>query len=180
MSGIANAASFEDPGSDGLSSPVAFTNGGASATASGGANVAPGIPILPTSFPSPSASAVGASASDDPYAPPSDDATDVIVGTDSVATPTASASDGEHDFPLGTTSGSAAMPSASTISPECRTMYTVMEGDICQVISDEYTVSLTQLLAANPGLDSDCGNLEEGEQLCIPGTPERRSRFFRF
>ena len=32
-----------------------------------------------------------------------------------------------------------------------------------QLITDEYGVSLTQLLAANPGLDSDCGNLKAGE-----------------
>ncbi|KAL1713997.1 hypothetical protein EV715DRAFT_276885 [Schizophyllum commune] len=137
------------------------------------------IPILPTSFPSASASAwpsSSASASDDAYVPPPDDATDIDVGTLS-----ASATSDGPDFPLGTTTQSVAMPSASTISPECRTMYTVIEGDLCQVIADEYTVPLPQLLAANPGLDSDCGNLEVGEQLCIPGVlGRRRSRFFRF
>ncbi|KAL1726572.1 hypothetical protein EV714DRAFT_239292 [Schizophyllum commune] len=135
----------------------------------------PDVPPAPTASVSawPSASA---SASDDAYVPPPDDATDIDVGTLSAP----ATSDGP-DFPLGTTTQSVAMPSASTISPECRTMYTVIEGDLCQVIADEYTVPLPQLLAANPGLDSDCGNLEVGEQLCIPGVPgRRRSRFFRF
>ncbi|KAL1701968.1 hypothetical protein EV121DRAFT_293784 [Schizophyllum commune] len=98
-------------------------------------------PILPSDFPPPS---LGASA------------------------PSASASEDSPYFPLGTTSRSASVPPATMISAECRTMYVVSEGDLFQLITDEYSVSLTQLLAANPGFDSDCGNLKAGERLCIP------------
>ncbi|TRM60767.1 hypothetical protein BD626DRAFT_503804 [Schizophyllum amplum] len=119
-----------------------------------------GIPILPSSFPSASSFPT--------FSLPS------VASLPSSAGP----------FPPGTVSASSAIPSASSTSlPQgCRTKYIVMADDVCDLIASEYSITLLQLLAANPGVDADCRNLVEGEELCIPdeATPQaRRSRFFR-
>ncbi|TDL20254.1 hypothetical protein BD410DRAFT_772857 [Rickenella mellea] len=53
--------------------------------------------------------------------------------------------------------------SAST----CTRTYTVQQGDICDTISAANKVSTYQLAAINPGINSECSNLEPGQVLCL-------------
>lgn len=117
-----------------------------------------GIPILPSSFPSASSFLT-------------------VSVSASAALPSSAG-----PFSPGTVSASTTLPSASSLPQGCRTKYIVMADDVCDLIASEYSITLLQLLAANPGVDADCRNLVEGEELCIPdeATPQaRRSRFFR-
>jgi len=53
--------------------------------------------------------------------------------------------------------------------PQCSAEYTVKAGDVCLSIVDQFPpVTVAELLAANPEIDSNCDNLLIGEVLCIP------------
>ncbi|KAJ6507000.1 glycoside hydrolase superfamily [Mycena sanguinolenta] len=49
----------------------------------------------------------------------------------------------------------------------CAQTYTVVGGDSCFVIETKTGLNDTQLHALNPGINSDCTNLQVGEILCI-------------
>ncbi|KAJ3726936.1 hypothetical protein EV361DRAFT_321428 [Lentinula raphanica] len=51
----------------------------------------------------------------------------------------------------------------------CASNYTVQQGDICQTIAAEFNITISDLEAANPSINSGCTNLAIGEVLCIPG-----------
>ncbi|KAJ4483817.1 hypothetical protein J3R30DRAFT_3698732 [Lentinula aciculospora] len=51
----------------------------------------------------------------------------------------------------------------------CAINYTVQQGDICQTIAAQFNVTISDLEAANPPINSGCTNLFIGEILCIPG-----------
>ncbi|MGE5596621.1 MAG: LysM peptidoglycan-binding domain-containing protein [Hyphomicrobiales bacterium] len=50
-----------------------------------------------------------------------------------------------------------------------RQTYTVKPGDTCSAIASQFSISVDELLKANRTIDSDCGNLHEGDELVIPG-----------
>ncbi|KAJ3908900.1 hypothetical protein F5879DRAFT_935644 [Lentinula edodes] len=52
----------------------------------------------------------------------------------------------------------------------CASNYTVQQGDICQTIAAQFNITISDLEAANPSINSGCTNLAIGEvRLCIPG-----------
>ncbi|KAJ3986244.1 hypothetical protein F5890DRAFT_1505360 [Lentinula detonsa] len=50
----------------------------------------------------------------------------------------------------------------------CASNYTVQQGDFCQTIAAQFNVTISDLEAANPSINSGCTNLAIGEVLCIP------------
>lgn len=53
-------------------------------------------------------------------------------------------------------------------TPSGRSSYTVKAGDTCFAIASEHSVTLDQLLNTNPNVD--CGNLQAGDVLIVPGS----------
>lgn len=49
----------------------------------------------------------------------------------------------------------------------CQQYDTVVAGDYCDKVDSEFGISLAQLQAWNPGLDSVCSNLWKGYQYCV-------------
>ncbi|KAJ7646127.1 hypothetical protein B0H17DRAFT_1272603 [Mycena rosella] len=49
----------------------------------------------------------------------------------------------------------------------CTQSYTVVSGDTCAVIESRTGVSISQLHALNPSINSGCTNLQIGEVLCL-------------
>ena len=64
---------------------------------------------------------------------------------------------------------------ASTPSPtrteaaEVATTYVVQAGDVCWRSAQDFGISTSRLLEANPRIDENCGNLRAGWELVIPG-----------
>lgn len=58
----------------------------------------------------------------------------------------------------------AAYPSAC---PRCTQYATVRSGDTCDAVLRPYGITLGQLIALNPGLNSACTNLWSGYQYCV-------------
>jgi len=56
------------------------------------------------------------------------------------------------------------------LATSCTRTYTVNTGDICDGISGSNNVSTYQLAALNPGINSNCTNLQPGQSLCL-GSP---------
>ncbi|KAF7288355.1 hypothetical protein HMN09_01398200 [Mycena chlorophos] len=52
----------------------------------------------------------------------------------------------------------------------CTKIYTVVSGDSCAAIESKFDVTLSQILALNPFLDSSCA-LQVGENICVAGVP---------
>ncbi len=48
------------------------------------------------------------------------------------------------------------------------TTYVVQSGDVCWRIAEQFGISTTRLLEANPRIDDDCRNLRVGWELTIP------------
>ena len=48
------------------------------------------------------------------------------------------------------------------------TTYVVQPGDVCWRIAEQFGISTTRLLEANPRIDADCRNLRVGWELTIP------------
>jgi chitinase len=65
-----------------------------------------------------------------------------------------------------TTSSSA----SSTPTAACTEYYTVVSGDYCYAIYTKFGITLAQLDAFNPSLDSNC-DLSVGQVLCVSQTP---------
>ncbi|KAJ2988304.1 hypothetical protein NUW54_g9156 [Trametes sanguinea] len=64
-----------------------------------------------------------------------------------------------------TTTSSAMAPTGSgTLTPGegCKKYYTVMSGDNCSVIAQEFGITLAQFIQWNPEIDSQCTNLQLG------------------
>ena len=56
------------------------------------------------------------------------------------------------------------------------TTYVVQAGDVCWRIAQEFGISTSRLLEANPRIDANCSNLRVGWELVIPGTGAAVSR----
>lgn len=79
--------------------------------------------------------------------------------------------------PTTTNAAPAPAPTQSSPSPEvpiypqaiptCQQYDTVVAGDYCDKIDARFGISLAQLQAWNPGLDSVCSNLWKGYQYCV-------------
>jgi len=71
------------------------------------------------------------------------------------------------------TPGTGETPGAETPTPTEENgggggTHTVEAGDFCGTIAEEYSVELSDLLAANDMTEDDCGNLQIGQILVIP------------
>ncbi|KAI1490785.1 hypothetical protein F5X96DRAFT_516890 [Biscogniauxia mediterranea] len=53
------------------------------------------------------------------------------------------------------------------IVSNCDACYTVVQYDYCYAVAVDHGITLDQLLAWNPDLNSDCTNLEEGYNYCV-------------
>ncbi|KAJ7114305.1 hypothetical protein C8R44DRAFT_710133 [Mycena epipterygia] len=51
----------------------------------------------------------------------------------------------------------------------CTEYYTVMSGDTCSAVDEEFDISLADLLRWNTALTADCTDLELGEAYCVAG-----------
>ena len=69
--------------------------------------------------------------------------------------------------PTVTVSAPAPTPSGTTGS--CFVWHTVVSGDGCAKIDQEYNITFAQLQNWNPSLDASCGNLLLGEAYCVLG-----------
>ncbi|KAI0906412.1 LysM domain-containing protein [Ustulina deusta] len=89
---------------------------------------------------------------------------------------------------IGTISGGGGSPTTTTSGPpqpeqtgiisSCTSYYKVVSGDTCSKIVDDYgTFTLSDFLAWNPAVGSDCSTLFLGYYVCvgISGTPTTRS-----
>ncbi|XP_006460579.1 hypothetical protein AGABI2DRAFT_135732 [Agaricus bisporus var. bisporus H97] len=47
-------------------------------------------------------------------------------------------------------------------------VYTVVTGDSCFTIGQQFGVTAAAIIAANPGVNAGCTNLIPGQGLCIP------------
>jgi hypothetical protein len=74
--------------------------------------------------------------------------------------------DKSYSPPMPCTTIESAVPTISTISTATPTLYTVVEGDTWFSIAIQFNVSVSDLLAVNPGLSS--GNLPVGTSIVIP------------
>lgn len=57
-----------------------------------------------------------------------------------------------------------------TEAAEVATTYVVQAGDVCWRIAQDFGISTSRLLEANPRIDENCGNLRVGWELVIPGS----------
>lgn len=73
---------------------------------------------------------------------------------------------GAVSIPDATTTAVAATPSASGGGS-----YTIEPGDSCGAIASKLGITPEELMAANPGINADCTNLQPGQQLNAPGAP---------
>ncbi|KAF5366511.1 hypothetical protein D9757_012173 [Collybiopsis confluens] len=55
-----------------------------------------------------------------------------------------------------------------SVPSNCSSQFEVHVGDVCIDIATEYNITIAQLEAANPQIDSACDNLVPGDVLCIP------------
>jgi len=58
-------------------------------------------------------------------------------------------------------------PHAPTSTPSCTRKYTVLAGDYCYKIATQYGITVDQIMAQNPKLNSYC-DLTKGQVLCLP------------
>lgn len=65
---------------------------------------------------------------------------------------------------------------APTPAAEVATTYVVQAGDVCWRIAQDFGISTSRLLEANPRIDANCGNLRVGWELVIPGSGAAVSR----
>ena len=73
-----------------------------------------------------------------------------------------------HTPPAERTPVSTPSPSPTPV-PEVATTYVVQSGDVCWRIAQEFGISTSRLLEANPRIDENCSNLRVGWELVIPG-----------
>lgn len=96
----------------------------------------------------------------------------------SAETPTANTPpETEASEPATRTPTSAATPapastptSRATRAAAVATTYIVRAGDVCWRIAQDFGISTSRLLEANPRIDQNCSNLRVGWELVIPGT----------
>ncbi len=60
--------------------------------------------------------------------------------------------------------------SRATPAAEVATTYTVRAGDVCWRIAQDFGISTSRLLEANPRIEENCSNLRVGWELVIPGS----------
>ncbi|KAH8799634.1 hypothetical protein F5884DRAFT_111945 [Xylogone sp. PMI_703] len=76
--------------------------------------------------------------------------------------------DGSNMMATFTTVSPPATTPSGTVNP-CYRWHTVVSEDSCQLIQDEYGVSLALLRAWNPSINSTCSNLVNGDAYCVDG-----------
>ncbi|KAI1182982.1 hypothetical protein F5B17DRAFT_417968 [Nemania serpens] len=59
------------------------------------------------------------------------------------------------------------VPVKPGVISNCDDCYKVVEGDSCQAILDANNITVAELLAWNPDLNSECSNLEIGYNYCV-------------
>ncbi|MYD28358.1 MAG: LysM peptidoglycan-binding domain-containing protein [Dehalococcoidia bacterium] len=102
-------------------------------------------------------------------------------GTAPTASPATAPPETVTEAPATSTPSSERTP-VSTPSPtpteaaEVATTYVVQAGDVCWRIAQEFGISTSRLLEANPRIDANCSNLRVGWELVIPGTGAAVSR----
>ncbi|KAJ7174357.1 hypothetical protein C8R46DRAFT_1189193 [Mycena filopes] len=74
----------------------------------------------------------------------------------------------------GPSSTTSAAPTSSptapgTITTGCTDYYTVVSGDFCSKIEDQFSISLAQFLKWNAGVNAQCSNLQIGFEYCVSG-----------
>jgi len=52
---------------------------------------------------------------------------------------------------------------------ECSQLEKAYQGDNCQFLENEWSLTHSQLLSLNPSLQSDCSNFKIGEEYCVQG-----------
>lgn len=61
-----------------------------------------------------------------------------------------------------TATATPAEPTPSGTIPNCGLYYSVVEGDFCNTVALDFSITLDQLYAMNPSLDANCSNLLTG------------------
>ncbi|KAF2087338.1 carbohydrate-binding module family 50 protein, partial [Saccharata proteae CBS 121410] len=85
----------------------------------------------------------------------------------------------ESSSTLTLTSSITPMPSSTT--SQCYTWYTVVSGDYCYKIEQQFSITFDQFRTWNPTIDSQCSNLQVGQSYCVnassaaPAAPESAS-----
>ncbi|CAI7636367.1 unnamed protein product [Penicillium bialowiezense] len=104
-----------------------------------------------------------------------------VVGTVTSTGPTTTASSTVTTSAVTSSTSSSTSSSSSSLAPyqpqqsgtaaTCDQYHLVGDGDSCSAIESQYDISLTEFLAWNPSLNSDCTNLLVGYYYCvnIPG-----------
>lgn len=59
------------------------------------------------------------------------------------------------------------VPAKPGLIGNCDSCFKVLDGDSCQEVLDTKNITLSELLAWNPDLDSGCTNLEVGYNYCV-------------
>ncbi|KAF2134778.1 carbohydrate-binding module family 50 protein [Dothidotthia symphoricarpi CBS 119687] len=71
-----------------------------------------------------------------------------------------------------TSTASPPSPIASGTTRKCGSYYMVQQGDYCQLVTLNQTISLGLFLAINSGIDSQCSNLQQGMYYCVYPTAD--------
>lgn len=58
-------------------------------------------------------------------------------------------------------------PNENSGSGDCKKQYTVKSGDNCSKVATDNSITLAQFYKWNPSLDSECMNLELGQEYCV-------------
>lgn len=66
-----------------------------------------------------------------------------------------------------TTTATPAEPTPSGTIPNCGLYYGVVEGDFCNTVALNFSITLDQLYAMNPSLLANCSNLLTGIDYCV-------------
>ncbi|KAJ7894191.1 hypothetical protein B0H14DRAFT_2683543 [Mycena olivaceomarginata] len=56
---------------------------------------------------------------------------------------------------------------SGTITSSCTEYYIALSGDTCATIEETFGISLTQFIALNPGINSECTNFLAEEAYCV-------------
>ena len=85
--------------------------------------------------------------------------------------PETEASEAADRTPTSAATPAPASTPTSRVTPaaEVATTYIVRAGDVCWRIAQDFGISTSRLLEANPRIDQNCSNLRVGWELVIPG-----------
>ncbi|KAL4958979.1 uncharacterized protein BDV14DRAFT_194147 [Aspergillus stella-maris] len=90
----------------------------------------------------------------------------VCIGVDTSGSPTTSLT---ITVTATTTTSSSVGPTQTDTVPGCKEFYTVVDGDGCDTIEDQFGITFSQFYAWNPSVGSECSNLWLGYAYCVDG-----------